>query len=55
MTKRELEKSLRVLTQHNRWRRGEKIKPGDPAEIGRAIDVAIRLFREHRQEVLKCG
>lgn len=34
-----------ILEQHNRWRRGEEIKPTDPALLGQAIDAAVAALR----------
>ena len=54
------QKAIKVLTDHNRWRRGEgeysgegtsvsapfPMRPYTPAEIGEAIDIAIHLMSE---------
>jgi hypothetical protein len=37
------EQAIAILRHHNAWRRGEEIPMGDPAEIGRAIDVLVDL------------
>ena len=38
-----VEQAVAVLRQHNAWRRGAENPQGDPAEIGRAIDVLVDL------------
>jgi hypothetical protein len=37
---------LKILQQHNRWRRGEEIPMLSPEIIGLAIDKAIELLKK---------
>ena len=48
-----LNDTIKILTQHNKWRRGddELVKMPDPTELGRAIDNAVRILKKV-QEVL---
>ena len=38
-----VEQAISILRTHNLWRRGADMPLGDPAEIGRAIDVLVDL------------
>lgn len=38
--------AIAILRAHNAWRRGAETPPPDPAEIGRAIDVAIQALED---------
>jgi len=41
MTIEKLKEALKILTDHNAWRRGDDTKPmTDPKALGKAIDVA---------------
>ena len=41
MTKQQ---AIKVLTEHNKWRRGGDGPATDPMKLGKAIDTAIRLL-----------
>ncbi len=40
-----LTKTIRLLKQHNAWRRGQEIPQLDPKEVGEAIDAAIAFLK----------
>lgn len=40
-----IEKAIRILEEHNKWRRGAEIPQQNPAEIGIAIDTIITCMR----------
>ena len=43
MTKQQ---AIKVLAEHNKWRRGGEGPASDPLKLGKAIDTAIRLLSE---------
>jgi hypothetical protein len=42
----DLKETIKVLTKHNKWRRGAEIPMIEPKEIGEALDIAIRLLKQ---------
>ena len=48
--------SLKILKQYNAWRRDEaipnSIEMPDPNDIGKAIDVAIRVLEAREMEAI---
>jgi len=36
-----IEKAIKILHQHNLWRRGAEIEPFSPSVIGEAIDTVV--------------
>lgn len=50
MLSQDQESAQKTLSHANKWRRGANIPMPDPAELGKAIDEAIRLFRVSRNE-----
>jgi hypothetical protein len=48
MTKRE---AIKILRQHNEWRRGGDGEHANPTKIGIAIDTAIRLLSTKRKPI----
>ena len=48
------QKDLAILKQYNAWRRGEddSIEMPDPTDIGKAIDVAIRVLEAREMETI---
>lgn len=50
------QQSLEILKQYNAWRRDEAIPNSivmpDPTDIGKAIDVAIRVLEAREMETI---
>lgn len=42
----EVQEALRILEQHNKWRRGADVPMGDPKIIGEAIDLIVNKYKE---------
>lgn len=38
------QQAVKILKQHNAWRRGDEIPQLDPKDVGEAIDTAVRLL-----------
>ncbi len=46
-TKEEIQKAVEILTNHNKWRRGEDFAtPDNPKVIGKAIDTVLEAILE---------
>ena len=45
-----IEQAIEILMYHNLWRRGSDIPMQPPAEIGEAIDIAIKELSENIQK-----
>jgi hypothetical protein len=45
--------ALRILTDHNKWRRFGKITQRDPSDVGHAIDFAIDALKPKRKRARK--
>lgn len=50
MTKQE---AITILTNHNKWRRGDKEGQANPTQLGIAIDTAIELLSEMPQQQIE--
>ena len=37
---------IKILEQHNKWRRGADIEMLSPKDIGKAIDYAIKYLKD---------
>lgn len=44
----ELKKAIKILSLHNRWRKGEPLKMQEPELIGDSIDVILNEFKKQR-------
>lgn len=40
-----LKQAIKVLSNHQKWRKGAKIKPTNPTELSEALDIAINLLK----------
>jgi hypothetical protein len=53
--------AVKILTQHNKWRRGSELKQIDPELIGYAIDFAIEFMKKRhdvkprKRKIEKCS
>jgi hypothetical protein len=47
-----LNETIEILTQHNKWRRGGYGVMTNPAELGRAIDNAVRELKKIQEALL---
>lgn len=41
----DLKKAIKVLSTHQKWRKGEKVKPTNPTELTEALDIAVNLLK----------
>jgi len=44
--------TIEILTQHNKWRRGGDGDMTNPAELGRAIDNAVRVLKKVQEALI---
>lgn len=42
----EVQEALRILEQHNKWRRGADVEMTNPTLLGEAIDIVVREYKE---------
>lgn len=42
----ELQEALRILEQHNKWRRGADVPMLSPKLIGESIDLIVNKFKK---------
>ena len=42
----EVQEALRLLEQHNKWRRGADVPMLNPTVLGEVIDLIVKKFKE---------
>ncbi len=42
----DVQEALKILEQHNKWRRGADIPMENPTVLGNAIDLIIKTFKK---------
>ena len=50
-----LDEAIKVLSQHNEWRRGNESEMQTPELIGKAIDIVVNDYCEKNGNKCFCG
>ena len=42
----DIQEAVKLLEQHNKWRRGADIPMANPSELGKAIDMVVETLKK---------